>query len=141
MRSAAVLLELRRYRPRRGSRGRRQHQLRGRRHENRRMILIMLYHVAVVGVVLQRHSVIIVVAEVGGFRVPRDGVHRGTSRRHQVSADYGRCGAGRGGHCRVGVAAHERRTSADWFHLVRSSDAAVLWHISKTRTGRERTRK
>jgi len=124
-----------------GSRDRRrgQHQLRRRgqhgtglsgvyqrgRHQTRRRrrsyqqgrILVMLYDVAAVGAVLQRHpEIVAVVTQPCGFRVARDGRHRRPGLGQHESDDGRGSGTGNGGRRRVRVAAHDSAT-ANGFHL------------------------
>lgn len=77
----------------------------------------MLYDVAAVGAVLQRHPVIVVVVtQPCGFRVARDGRHRRPDLGQHESDDGRGGGAADGGRRRVRVAAHDCGT-ANGFHL------------------------
>jgi len=74
----------------------------------------MLYDVATVGAVLQRHSMIAVMTQPDGFCITCNGRHR---RPRQQESNYGRRGGiGNGGHCCISVATHDGGT-ANGFHL------------------------
>lgn len=77
----------------------------------------MLYDVAAVGAVLQRHpEIVAVVTQPCGFRVARDGRHRRPGLGQHESDDGRGSGTGNGGRRRVRVAAHDSAT-ANGFHL------------------------